>query len=49
MQQANELSGAASVGRFDRLEVQTPQGRVVCQARAHRRLWVRSSSKLQLP
>ena len=41
--QAAQLSGLASVGRFDRLEVFTPEGRIVCQVQPDRRLFVRSA------
>jgi len=42
-QQAAELSTVARVGRFDRLEVLTPDGRVVCQVQTDRRVFVRSA------
>ncbi len=42
-QQATQLSGLAPVGRFDRLEILTPEGRVVCQVQPDRRLFVRSA------
>jgi CheY-like chemotaxis protein len=43
-QQAAQLSNIARVGRFDRLEVLTPEGRIVCQVQPNRRVFVRSSS-----
>jgi CheY-like chemotaxis protein len=42
-QQAAQLSSLASVGRFDRLEIFTPEGRIVCQVQPNRRLFVRSA------
>jgi hypothetical protein len=42
-QQATQLSGLAPVGRFDRLEILTPDGRIVCQVQPDRRLFVRSA------
>ncbi|HVM51404.1 MAG TPA: DUF4388 domain-containing protein [Candidatus Acidoferrum sp.] len=42
-QQAMQLSGLAPVGRFDRLEIVTAEGRIVCQVQADRRLFVRSA------
>ena len=42
-QQATQLSGLAPVGRFDRLEILTPDGRVVCQVQPDRRVFVRSA------
>jgi CheY-like chemotaxis protein len=42
-QQAAQLSTLATVGRFDRLEIQVPDGRIVCQVQADRRLFVRSA------
>jgi hypothetical protein len=40
-QQATQLSSLAPVGRFDRLEILTPEGRIVCQVQPDRRLFVR--------
>jgi len=42
-QQAGYISTLASVGRFDRVEINTPEGRVVCQIKPDRRLFVRSA------
>jgi CheY-like chemotaxis protein len=42
-QQASQLSGLAPVGRFDRLEITTGEGRLVCLVQTDRRLFVRSS------
>jgi len=42
-QQATQLSSLAPVGRFDRLEILTPEGRIVCQVQPDRRLFVRSA------
>ena len=42
-QQAAQLSSLAPVGRFDRLEIMTPEGRIVCQVQPDRRLFVRSA------
>jgi CheY-like chemotaxis protein len=42
-QQAAQLSSLAPVGRFDRLEIITPDGRIVCQVQPDRRLFVRSA------
>ena len=45
-----QLSSMARVGRFDRLEVLTPDGRIVCQVRPDRRVFVRSAApKTQVP
>lgn len=41
-QQAAQLTNIARVGRFDRLEVLTLEGRVVCQVQPNRRVFVRS-------
>jgi hypothetical protein len=41
-QQATQLNSLARVGRFDRLEILTPEGRIVCQVQPDRRLFVRS-------
>jgi CheY-like chemotaxis protein len=40
-QQATQLSSLAPLGRFDRLEVITADGRIVCQVQPDRRLFVR--------
>ena len=40
-QQATQLSNLVPVGRFDRLEILTAEGRVVCQVQPDRRLFVR--------
>jgi hypothetical protein len=40
-QQASQLSSLAPVGRFDRMEILTPEGRIVCQVQPDRRLFVR--------
>jgi CheY-like chemotaxis protein len=42
-QQATQLGSLIPVGRFDRLEIQTADGRIVCQVQADRRLFVRRS------
>jgi CheY-like chemotaxis protein len=42
-QQAAQLSSLAPVGRFDRLEIMTADGRIVCQVQPDRRLFVRSA------
>lgn len=42
--QAAQLSTLVPVGRFERLEIATPTGRVVCQVEPHMRLFVRSST-----
>jgi hypothetical protein len=42
-QQAAQLSSLAPVGRFDRLEIQTPEGRIICQVQPDRRLFVRTA------
>jgi CheY-like chemotaxis protein len=39
-QQANQLSSLAPVGRFDRVEILTAEGRIVCQVQPDRRLFV---------
>ena len=44
-QQAVQLGGLASVGRFDRLEILTAEGRIVCQVQPDRRLFVRSAGR----
>ena len=40
-QQANQLSNLAPIGRFDRVEILTAEGRIVCQVQPDRRLFVR--------
>jgi len=45
-QQAAQLSSLAPVGRFDRLEIITPEGRIVCQVQPDRRLFVRRTGTL---
>jgi len=45
-QQASQLSSLAPVGRFDRLEIRTPEGRIVCQVQPDRRLFVRSTGTM---
>jgi CheY-like chemotaxis protein len=40
-QQATQLDSLAPLGRFDRLEIITPEGRIVCQVQPDRRLFVR--------
>ena len=42
-QQAAQLGSLAPVGRFDRLEIVTSEGRIVCQTQPDRRLFVRSA------
>ena len=42
-QQAAQLSTLAPVGRFDRLEVLTKEGRLICQIQPDRRLLLRST------
>jgi CheY-like chemotaxis protein len=42
-QEATQLSTLAPVGRFDRLEILIPEGRIVCQVQPDRRLFVRSA------
>jgi len=44
-QQAGQISTTASVGRFDRLEVATNKGRVICQIQSDRRLLVATGGK----
>lgn len=41
-QQGARLGGLGPVGRFDRMEMMTTDGRTVCQVQPHRRLFVRS-------
>jgi CheY-like chemotaxis protein len=48
-QQAAQLSTLAPVGRFDRLEILTPDGRIVCQVQPDRRLFVRSVGMPAVP
>lgn len=48
-QQAMKLSALGPVGRFDRLEITTAQGRLVCQIQPHRRLLVRTAFDTPLP
>jgi len=43
-QQAAHISSLATVGRFNRLEILTAQGRVVCHLQPDRRLFVRSAA-----
>ena len=40
-QQATQLNSLVRLGRFDRLEIQTREGRIVCQVQPDRRLFVR--------
>jgi CheY-like chemotaxis protein len=40
-QQAAQLGGLAPLGRFDRLEILTQEGRIICQVQPDRRLFVR--------
>ena len=40
-QQATQLGSLARLGRFDRLEILTADGRIVCQVQPDRRLFVR--------
>lgn len=42
--QAAQLATVARVGRFDRLEVLTHEGRIVCQVQPDRRVFVRSAT-----
>jgi CheY-like chemotaxis protein len=42
-QQATQLSSLAPLGRFDRLEIMTADGRIVCQVQPDRRLFVRTA------
>jgi CheY-like chemotaxis protein len=42
-QQAAQLGGLIPVGRFDRLEIRTLEGRIICQVQPDRRLFVRRS------
>jgi CheY-like chemotaxis protein len=42
-QHAAQLSAGAPVGRFDRLEILTSDGRIICQVQPDRRLLVRSA------
>jgi CheY-like chemotaxis protein len=48
-QQAAELSAIARVGRFDRLEILTADGRIVCQVQPDRRVFVRSATPHPVP
>jgi hypothetical protein len=43
-QQAQQLARLIPVGRFDRLEIVTPETRAVCQVHPDRRLFVRSNA-----
>ncbi len=43
-QQATQVNSLIRVGRFDRLEMLTPEGRIVCQVQPGWRLFVRSVS-----
>lgn len=47
-QQSTQLGMLLPSGRFDRLEIITPSGRVVCQVQPHIRLFVRSSASPDL-
>jgi CheY-like chemotaxis protein len=40
-QQAAQLGGLAPLGQFDRLEILTQEGRIICQVQPDRRLFVR--------
>jgi CheY-like chemotaxis protein len=42
--QAARLTSLLAAGRFDRLEIITPEGRAVCQLQPHLRLFVRSAN-----
>jgi CheY-like chemotaxis protein len=44
-QQAAQLGDLAPLGRFDRLEILTADGRIVCQVQPDRRLFVRRAGK----
>jgi len=46
-QQAAQVTNLITVGRFDRLEIITPEGRIVCHLQQDRRLFVRSSTLTQ--
>jgi CheY-like chemotaxis protein len=48
-QQAALVSRSSSVGRFDRLEITTAEGRVVCQVQPDRRLFVRTARAKAVP
>jgi hypothetical protein len=48
-QQAAEVSALAPVGRFDRLEILAPDGRIVCQVQPNMRLFVRSAALESAP
>lgn len=48
-QQAAQLSNIARVGRFDRLEILTLDGRIVCQVQPDRRVFVRSATPHPVP
>jgi CheY-like chemotaxis protein len=48
-QQTAQLSTMAPVGRFDRLEIMVPDGRIVCQVQPDRRLFVRSAGTPAAP
>jgi len=41
------VTNLITVGRFDRLEIITPEGRIVCHLQQDRRLFVRSSTLTQ--
>lgn len=42
-EQARQVSDSMKVGLFDRLEIITPRGRIVCQTQPQRRVFVRST------
>jgi len=42
-QQTSQISGLLPVGRFDRLEIVLPRGRIVCDLQVNRRLFLRTS------
>ncbi len=42
-QQGAQLSGLAALGRFERLEILSDDGRILCETQPHRRLFVRSA------
>lgn len=48
-QRAAELGAVARVGRFDRLEILSSEGRIVCQVQPDRRVFVRSATPHPAP
>jgi CheY-like chemotaxis protein len=49
VQQAAQLAQTLPLGKFDRLEMQLPEGRAIAQARPDRLVYVRTATQLPIP